>query len=197
MIPIVSFVGKSNSGKTTLLEKVVRELKMRGYRVAVVKHSPHGFDIDHPGKDSWRFVQAGSDVVALSSSDKVVFFERLNTELTLAQIGTLFDGKVDIVLTEGYKNGKAPKILVMAAGQDGKEICGADETLATVSARLSSPGMPQFAYDDVIRVLDLLVAQIGKKSPGNLSDTLDASYSAANQANISQSLTSSSVSPSP
>ncbi len=59
MIPIVSFVGKSNSDKTTLLEKVVRELKLRGYRVAVIKHTHHELDIDQSGKDSWRLAQAG------------------------------------------------------------------------------------------------------------------------------------------
>ena len=61
LIPIVSFVGKSNVGKTTLLEKVVAELKRRGYRVATLKHDTHGFDIDKPGKDTWRMAQAGSD----------------------------------------------------------------------------------------------------------------------------------------
>ncbi len=63
MIPVVSFIGLSGRGKTTLLEQLVRELKRLGYRVAVVKHAPHGFDIDHPGKDSWRLNQAGSDIV--------------------------------------------------------------------------------------------------------------------------------------
>ena len=66
MPPIISIVGKSNSGKTTFLEKVVRELKRRGYRVAVVKHSTHDIKIDQPGKDTWRLAQAGSDVVVFS-----------------------------------------------------------------------------------------------------------------------------------
>ncbi len=65
--PIVSFVGNSNSGKTTLLEMVVIELKLKEYRVVVIKHSPHGFDIDQPGKDTWRLTQAGSDIVVVSS----------------------------------------------------------------------------------------------------------------------------------
>jgi len=66
--PIVSFVGNSGAGKTTLLEKVVRELKGRGYKVAVIKHSHHDFQIDQEGKDSWRFAQAGSDCVVISSA---------------------------------------------------------------------------------------------------------------------------------
>ena len=84
--PIVSFVGDSNSGKTTLLEKVVGELKSKGYRVVVIKHSPHGFDIDQPGKDTWRLTQAGSDIVVISSPDQVAFIERVGAELTLSQI---------------------------------------------------------------------------------------------------------------
>lgn len=174
MIPLISVVGNSNSGKTTLLEKVVKELKVRGYRVAVVKHSPHGFDMDCPGKDSWRLTQAGSDIVALSSTDKVAFVERLEKELTLAQIRTLFDAKVDIVLAEGYKNGDAAKILVLTTEQDKEWLCREEKPLATVSARLSSLGMPQFDDDDVTHVIDLLIAQIGKDSSGNNTDTANA-----------------------
>ncbi|OGO19675.1 MAG: molybdopterin-guanine dinucleotide biosynthesis protein B, partial [Chloroflexi bacterium RBG_16_50_9] len=70
-IPVVAFAGKSGVGKTTLLEKVVRELKIRGLRVAVIKHSHHDIEIDQPGKDSWRFARAGSDVVAISSPGKL------------------------------------------------------------------------------------------------------------------------------
>ena len=88
MIPIVSFVGNYGSGKTTFLEKVVRELKQLDYRVAVAKHAPHGFDIVHPGKDSWRFAQAGSNVVVLSSPESISLVERVGAELILSQIGT-------------------------------------------------------------------------------------------------------------
>ena len=96
-IPIISFVGNSKSGKTTFLEKVVRELKQRGYRVAVIKHSHHDFDIDQPGKDSWRFSQAGSDIVAVSSPNKMAFIEHVDTEITLAQLTKLFTNKIDII----------------------------------------------------------------------------------------------------
>lgn len=67
MLPIVCIVGKSNVGKTTLLEGLITELKRRGHRVATVKHDVHGFEIDQPGKDSWRHAQAGSDAVVISS----------------------------------------------------------------------------------------------------------------------------------
>lgn len=172
MIPIVSFIGRSNSGKTTLLEKVVRELKLKGYRVGVVKHTHHNFAIDHPGKDSWRLAQAGSDVVAVSSSNKVAFIERLDTELTLAQIRTFFEGKVDILLAEGYKKGNAAKVLVLATGQDREQLC-LEEPLITISTRPSSPGHPQFDDDDVIHIVDLLIAQIDKNRLGAIAETID------------------------
>lgn len=112
MIPIVSFVGDSGSGKTSLLEGIIRELKQRGYRVAVVKHAPCGFEIDYPGKDSWRLAQAGSDIVVISSPQKMAFIEQGEEELSLEQIVTMVTGKVDIVLTEGYKQANTVKIVV-------------------------------------------------------------------------------------
>ena len=172
MIPVVSFIGRSNSGKTTLLEKVVKELKIRGYRVGAVKHSHHNFAIDHPGKDSWRLAQAGSDIVAVSSSNKVAFIEHVESEVDLSQLSTFFEGKVDIVLAEGYKKGNAAKILVLSTGQDREQLC-LEEPLVTITARPSSPGYPQFDYDDVIHIVDLLIAQIDNNRLGNIAETID------------------------
>ncbi len=172
--PIVSFVGTSNSGKTTLLERVVRELKSKGYRVAVIKHSPHGFDIDQPGKDTWRLAQAGSDLVAISSPNEVAFIERVDTELTLIELETLFRGKVDVVLTEGYKNSNAAKILVLGTEQNQEQLCHGGETLATVSAHLSPLGVPSFDYDDVASIVNLLIEQIGENSPCKSRDVSGA-----------------------
>ncbi len=73
---VVSFVAaSSNSGKTTLIEKIVPILKARGLRVAVIKHASGGFDLDKPGKDSWRFQQAGADSVILVGPDRVALIE--------------------------------------------------------------------------------------------------------------------------
>ena len=173
MIPVVSFVGHSNSGKTTLLEKVIRELKIRGCRVAIIKHTHHDFEIDRPGKDTWRLAQAGGDIVVLASANKLTIVERLDEELALDEISALFKAKVDIVLTEGYKNGNTPKILVVLSGQYENHLCRQEDILFTVSAHLSSPGATQFVDDDVIRVTDLLIAQIVKASSGNIVDTID------------------------
>ncbi len=75
MPPIVSVIGNSESGKTNLIEKLIQELKSRGYRVATIKHIPQGVNFDEPGKDSWRHIQAGSEATAISSSDRIVLIK--------------------------------------------------------------------------------------------------------------------------
>jgi molybdopterin-guanine dinucleotide biosynthesis protein MobB len=171
MIPIVSFIGRSNSGKTTLLEKVVGELKLRGYRVGVAKHTHHNFTIDYPGKDSWRLAQAGSDVVAISSPNKVAYIEHVDSEVELSQLSTFFDRKVDILLAEGYKKGNAAKILVLTGEQDKEQLCP-EEPLATISARPSSQGHPQFDDKDVLHIVNLLISQIARNFLGNISQAI-------------------------
>ncbi len=156
--PIVSFIGTANSGKTTLMEKIITELKLKGYRVAVIKHSHHEFDIDQTGKDTWRLAQAGSDIVAVSSPSKVAFIERVDIEWTLDQIVELIGENADIVLTEGYKNCDTAKIIVRGNGQAQLDYEG--ETLATVSAHLSSSGRPQYDDDNVANIVNLLVKQM-------------------------------------
>ncbi len=162
--PIVSFVGTSNSGKTTLLEKIVRELKLEGYRIAVIKHSHHDIEIDQPGKDTWRFAQAGSDIVAISSPNKVAFIEHVVTEPTLEQIKALIGGKVDIILTEGYKNSNTAKILVLGTEQAQEQLCCRGEVLAIISTHWSPLGVPQFDYTDVTDIVNLLIEQISDNS---------------------------------
>lgn len=158
MIPVVSFIGRSNSGKTTLLAKVISELKLRGFRVGVIKHCPHGFDIDHEGKDSWRFLEAGSTVVGVSSPSKVVLIENVDRERDLTQLQTLFLGKVDILITEGYKRSDTPKIVVVAREEANREALTYEgETLAVVSPELSPLGMPEFSPAEITRITNSLV----------------------------------------
>jgi molybdopterin-guanine dinucleotide biosynthesis adapter protein len=119
MVPVVSFVGNSNTGKTTLIEKVVPELKKLGYRVAVVKHAHHGFEMDQPGKDSWRFAQAGSDLVVIASPQKIVLIEQTDKELYLDKLIPRISDKVDVILTEGYKGYQHPdSVKVEATGSE-------------------------------------------------------------------------------
>ena len=86
MPSIVSIVGNSESGKTTLIEKLIRELKSRGYRVATIKHTPQGMTFDETGKDSWRHLQAGSEATVISSQDKLVLIKPVAPDITLDEI---------------------------------------------------------------------------------------------------------------
>ena len=113
MPPIISIVGKSDSGKTTLIEKLIRELEQRGYRIGVIKHASHGFDIDREGKASWRHKAAGAETVVVASPGSVAMVkdEPINS---LDHLATYFNG-IDLILTEGYKNESKPKIEVFRA----------------------------------------------------------------------------------
>lgn len=113
-IPVVSIVAKSGTGKTTLLEKLIAEMKCRGYKIGVIKHDAHRFDIDHEGKDSWRLTQAGADTMVISSSEKLAMVKKTSsqTELSLEETVESYFQDVDLVLTEGFKKSAMPKIEV-------------------------------------------------------------------------------------
>ncbi len=151
---------------------MVRELKQRGYRLAVIKHSHHDFDIDQPGKDSWRLSQAGSDVVAVSSPNKMALIEHVDKEITLDQLTKLFTNKIDIWITEGYKESHTPKILILDMEGSKPNICHTEEIVATVSADSSYHGVPQFANEDVKKVIDLLIKHIRKDLSGSSEDVI-------------------------
>lgn len=155
MIPIVSIVGKSDSGKTTLLEKLIPELKRRGVTVATVKHDVHGFDIDVPGKDTWRHAQAGADVVFIANEQKMAMISRLKGALSLDEIAAMANG-ADIVLTEGYKRADKPKIEVSRRARSGELICTADELVAVASDQRFDIDVPQFDLDDATGLVDLI-----------------------------------------
>jgi len=155
-VPVVSFVGRSGVGKTTALERVVRELKRRGLRIGTVKHDAHDFDIDRPGKDSWRHGQAGSDVVVIAGPRKMAMIRKLEEELPLDGIVSLM-GELDLVLTEGYKRGSRPKIEVSRREAGTELLCRAEELVALMCDYESEMPVPQFGLDDAAGVADLLV----------------------------------------
>jgi molybdopterin-guanine dinucleotide biosynthesis protein MobB len=153
MIPIVSVVGFSNSGKTTLVEKLIAELTARGYKVATVKFTSHKFDPDTEGKDTWRHTQAGSITAALVTSEKTALFvpgrptldELVYEHITLA----------DIVIVEGGKEEKSQKIWVLGS-PDEKVGCAADELIAVAADHAVEPASPVFARNDAAGIADLI-----------------------------------------
>lgn len=154
-VPVVSVVGKSGVGKTTALERVIAELKRRGYRVGSVKHDSHGFEVDKPGKDSWRHAQAGSDVVVISGPRKMAMIRNLSLEMPLNEIVPLM-GEVDLVITEGYKRGDKPKIEVTRRDRGTTLLCQADELVCIMADYSVDLPVPQYSLDDAEGVVDLL-----------------------------------------
>jgi len=110
---VLSIIGKSKSGKTTLIEKLIPELNSRGLRVGTVKHAHHGFEIDHPGKDSFRHREAGAETVVLYSKDKIAIQRNIQEKMSLNEIiQTYFPANLDVILVEGFKEEQGLKIEV-------------------------------------------------------------------------------------
>ncbi|MEW6426269.1 MAG: molybdopterin-guanine dinucleotide biosynthesis protein B [Bacillota bacterium] len=151
--PLICIVGQSNTGKTTFLEKLIAEFKRRGYRVGTVKHYHGDFEIDHPGKDSWRFARAGADAVCISAPGKAALIKKIERELSLDEIISLMND-VDIVLAEGYKSADRPRIEVLAP--QGETLSGRENLICLVGRPASKPKVPCFDPGDASGVVNLL-----------------------------------------
>ena len=170
MIPILSVVGRSNSGKTTLLEKLIRELVARGRQVGTIKHHYHGpVTVDVPGKDSWRHRQAGARAVALTSPEMFFAVRDAPGGLSLETIVHRALGGMDLVLTEGFKTGPMPKIEVNRQAQGLPLLCGPEDRLVAVVADWGTGiPVPHFDLEAVGLLADFIEREwlTGKGRPG-------------------------------
>ena len=155
MPPVVSIVGKSESGKTTFIEKLIKELKSRGYQVATTKHVPEAVNFDESGTDSWRHIQAGSVATAVSSSEKVVLIKPVAQEATIDEVVSFLGEDYDIILAEGFKQGGAPKIEVHRK-DGGALIEGIKKLIAVVTDEPLETRARQFSPEDTGALADLL-----------------------------------------
>jgi len=133
-LKVVSFVAKSGTGKTTLLEKVIVHLKERGYQVGVIKHDAHRFDIDHPGKDSHRLTAAGADTMLISSPEKLAIVKKHAASPPIEELLATYFNDVDIVLTEGFKKSSMPKIEINRQERSTTLLCRGEEHDPTLVA---------------------------------------------------------------
>ncbi|MFQ5484178.1 MAG: molybdopterin-guanine dinucleotide biosynthesis protein B, partial [Desulfobacterales bacterium] len=146
--PIISIVGKSNSGKTVLVEKLIKEIKKRGYRIGIIKHAHHRFTLDKRGKDSWRHKVAGADTVVVLSPDKLAMVKDHNDESIDSLRKYFMD--VDLVITEGFKRERKPKIEILRGARNDKPLCGNDDSLiALVTDTDTVLDVPTFGMEDI------------------------------------------------
>jgi len=158
-VPVVSIVGKGDSGKTTFLEKLIRELSSRGVRVATVKHHVHDYDIDVPGKDSWRHARAGAVATMVSSPEKFALISQVEREFTLPELARIAsDSGADLLLTEGYKIEGTNRIEVSRAARSEELLCAPEERIALVTDNegLDCADTPRFGLNDAAGVADLV-----------------------------------------
>ena len=132
-VPMVSFVGHSGSGKTTIIEKVIPLLTRDGIRIAIIKHDVHGFEMDKPGKDTWRHKKAGAVGTIISSSTKIGMVLDADHDHTPLELSRLL-GPVDLIIVEGYKKGTQAKIEVFRPHATGDKIplCVDDPSLIAI-----------------------------------------------------------------
>ncbi len=156
MIPIISIVGRSNSGKTTLITGLVAELKRRGYRVAVIKHSSAEVEPDTLNKDTWRFTQAGSDVSAITTESRFAMFKKLDRALSPEELYYFTGWDYDVILAEGYKHSDYPKIEVHRRDLGPELVSEPSQLLALVTDEPVELAVPQFSKDDAGSIADLV-----------------------------------------
>jgi molybdopterin-guanine dinucleotide biosynthesis protein B len=160
---VIGVAGFKNAGKTTLVEKLVRELTGRGYRIATVKHAHHSFDIDHEGRDSFRHRQAGASEVAVISGQRWAIIHELRGEdepsfaMILAKLAPS-----DLVIVEGYKHGQHQKIEARNLALDHPKLAGDDPTIMAIAANgvIADAPVPVFDRDHVEALADFIIGHM-------------------------------------
>jgi molybdopterin-guanine dinucleotide biosynthesis adapter protein len=150
-IPLVAFAGRSKVGKTTLIERLIPVLRRMGLRVAVIKHHLHDFEMDIPGKDTYRYKRAGAKITILASPNKIAMVEDTDRERELDEIVRRHVRDVDLVIAEGYKRDDMPKIEVFQRKEGGeKPVCWEDKNLIALvtDEELEAP-FPVFRRENV------------------------------------------------
>lgn len=159
IIPVISIVGKSNSGKTSLLVKIIRNLSKKGYRIGTIKHYNHKFEIDYPGKDSYRHFHAGSDATIIVSPEKLALVKRLSKPLFLNSIIKNFFQGFDLVITEGFKQEHKPKIEVIRKAISKVPIClpqGDNLVVLITDIFIAGYTQPQFKPNEINKIVQFI-----------------------------------------
>ncbi|MDX8352799.1 molybdopterin-guanine dinucleotide biosynthesis protein B [Cognatiyoonia sp. IB215182] len=160
---LYGIVGYKNAGKTGLMERLVSEITGRGFSVSTLKHAHHTFDVDHPGKDSYRHRQAGAHQVLLASRARWALMTELREadEPPLADLLTKLD-PVDLILVEGYKRDTHPKVEAYRAETKNPILAHNDPTVrAMASDTAIDLDRPVFDLNDTKAIADFILAEVG------------------------------------
>ena len=159
MPPAFIFVGHSDSGKTTLIEKLVRELTHRGLRVATIKHAHHKVQLDAPGKDSFRYKQAGAVMSMLVTANALQLVADVNTQREPAQLAQRFLGEADLVLAEGFSDAEGAKIEVLRRECAKPQRCAIDEGLIAIVTDMNEvySQLPHFGLEDIANIVQFML----------------------------------------
>ena len=168
MAAIVSFIGKSNSGKTTLLEKVIGELTSRKYKVATIKHTAEEATLDTPGKDTWRHLRAGSKATAIGSDKRIVLIKPVKKKSTVEEMARLLGEDYDLIITEGFKQGPYPKIEVHRK-EIGSPLTGIKNLIAIATDESLETDVRQFSINDHTSIADFIEKEYIKAQGERLS----------------------------
>jgi len=171
MIPIICVVGRSNSGKTTVIANLIPELKKLGYKVATVKHVPHGADFDVNGKDSWVLSKAGSDITFVSGPGQIAQFRYSDGDIPLNKLADLA-WECDFLIAEGYKETVYPKIEVLREGTGLDTLCKETELAAVVSDSILDISLRRFSTKEIGKLARFIVDNYIKPSYSNLNTEL-------------------------
>ena len=163
MARVIGITGFKNSGKTTLVERLVTELTARGFNVSTIKHAHHTFDIDHKGRDSYRHRKAGAREVAVISRNQWAVIRDMNDEPepSLEEIISRMT-PCDIVVVEGYKRDSHPKIEARNVDLDHPELAGADDTVIAIAAsgQVDNAPVPVFDRDDIAAIAEFALTHL-------------------------------------
>jgi len=164
MIPIVAFVGRPGVGKTTFLDALIPLLRAKGYRIGTVKHGIHGLHLDQAGKDSWRHAQAGAEVAIVSTPQALGVFRSLDREMGLEELMEGYLSDMDLVLAEGFKGKKIPKIEIYRKELEGNLLTDEQDNLMAVVSDTSLPArVPLFSLNDPQSLADYLEEKFLRK----------------------------------
>ncbi|MDD5057117.1 MAG: molybdopterin-guanine dinucleotide biosynthesis protein B [Sideroxydans sp.] len=156
---VISIVGHSGAGKTTLVEKLIRELCVRGVKVATIKHAHHKVELDTPGKDSYRYKDAGAVMSVLLTRDALQLVADAKTEREPQQIAQRFLGEAELVLAEGFSHAPGAKIEVLRRECGKPARCAIEDGLIAMVSDMDEvyPQLPHFALEDVNGIVDFIL----------------------------------------